>query len=68
MIFSCRTDQSIFTSVAPELFNLSIKTSWVYPALNQQATSCHSLERLVGQSQVQTPTLVVATNQISDHA
>ena len=35
--------------------------------LNQQATSCPSTECLVGQIQVRRSSLVVATNQMSDH-
>ena len=39
---STRIDPSIFTSIAPEVLDQSNKTSWVFPALNQQATSCPS--------------------------
>ena len=67
--FSSRTDASIFVSVAPVLLDLSHETSWVFPAFK---SADHYLPRAtvslsVGLTQVQKPTLVVATEQMPDH-
>ena len=40
--FSSRKDPSIFTSIAPMLLDPSNETSWIFPALIQQSTSCPS--------------------------
>ena len=56
--FSSRTDQSIFTSIASVSLDQSNKTSWVFPLLNQQATSCLSPKCLIDQIHVEKPILV----------
>ena len=65
--FSSRADWSIFISIAPMLLDWSNETSWVFPTLKQQATSCPNPQCLIDQIQVQKPILVVGTNQMPNH-
>ena len=50
--FSSKTDLSIFTSIAPELLDLSNERVGFFQHRDQKATFCPSLQCLVGQSQV----------------
>ena len=65
--FSLRTDPFIFTSMALELLNQSYKTSWIFPALKSTSHFGLSPQCPVGQTQVEKPTLVIATNQGMPH-
>ena len=64
--FFSRTDPSIFTSISPVFFRLA-KENWLSFFSNEINKLLPSPQYLVGQIQVQTPILVVATDQMSDH-
>ena len=57
--FFSRIHSFIFTSIAPELWNLSNKANQFFPVL--------SLQCLVGHIQAWKIALVFATNQIANH-